>query len=175
MPEPAGKPLSYSRKMEPYIGGGQLRTTSSTSVGGYDEYWSVTENPLNLVKMMYLEPHKVLDHCIYVDINAWNGAAITEDGELYLWGLNIFGQCGVSKSENVHDFVREPKKVLDKVSMVWLGGIRHSDDARTFDADISAIRYGYNNFALLEDGMLLGSGRQTWQGLCDHSDGGGSG
>ena len=40
---------------------------------------------------MYLEPHKVLDHCIYVDINAWNGAAITEDGEVYLWGLNIFG------------------------------------------------------------------------------------
>ena len=88
----------------------------------------------------------------------WNGAAITEDGELYLWGLNIFGQCGVSKSENVHDFVREPQKVLDKVSMVWLGGIRHSDDARTFDADISAIRYGYNNCALLEDGMLLGAG-----------------
>ena len=137
---------------------GQLRTTSSTTVGGYDEYWSVTENPLNLVKMMYLEPHKVLDHCIYVDINAWNGAAITEAGELYLWGLNIFGQCGISKSENVYDFVREPKKVLDKVSMVWLGGIRHNDDASTFDADISAIRYGYNNFALLEDGTLLGAG-----------------
>ena len=137
---------------------GQLRTTSSTTGGGYDEYWSVTENPLNLVKMMYLEPHKVLDHCIYVDINAWNGAAITEAGELYLWGLNIFGQCGISKSENVHDFVREPKKVLDKVSMVWLGGIRHNDDASTFDADISAIRYGYNNFALLEDGTLLGAG-----------------
>ena len=143
---------------------GQLRTTSSTTVGGYDEYWSVTENPLNLVKMMYLEPHKVLDHCIYVDINAWNGAAITEAGELYLWGLNIFGQCGISKSENVYDFVREPKKVLDKVSMVWLGGIRHNDDASTFDADISAIRYGYN----------AGSRRQTWQGLCDHSVGGGS-
>lgn len=29
---------------------GQLRTTSSTTGGGYDEYWSVTENPLNLVK-----------------------------------------------------------------------------------------------------------------------------
>lgn len=98
---------------------GQLRTTSSTTGGGYDEYWSVTENPLNLVKMMYLEPHKVLDHCIYVDINAWNGAAITEAGELYLWGLNIFGQCGISKSENVHDFVREPKRYW--IRSAWYG------------------------------------------------------
>lgn len=38
------------------------------------------------------------------------------------------------------------------------GRIRHNDDASTFDADISAIRYGYNNFALLEDGTLLGAG-----------------
>lgn len=47
--------------------------------------------------MMFLEPHKVLENCVYVDISAWNGAAITETGDLYMWGLNIFGQCGVAK------------------------------------------------------------------------------
>lgn len=153
---------------------GQLRTTSSTTVGGYDEYWSVTENPLNLVKMMYLEPHKVLDHCIYVDINAWNGAAITEDGELYLWGLNIFGQCGVSKSENVHDFVREPKRYW--IRSVWYGWVESGTAmmpaplmqiSLLFDMDII--------ICLIGRWYVVGSGRQTWQGLCDHSDGGGSG
>ena len=91
---------------------GQMRTTTSTYGSDYDAYWTVEENPDNPVKMMYLEPHKVLDHCVYVDISAWNGAAITETGDLYMWGLNIFGQCGVAKSENVHDFVWAPQKVL---------------------------------------------------------------
>ena len=99
---------------------GQMRTTTSTYGNDYGAYWTVEENPDNPVKMMYLEPHKVLDHCVYVDISTWNGAAVTETGDLYLWGLNIFGQCGVSKSENVHDFVREPQKALENVSMVWL-------------------------------------------------------
>lgn len=69
--------------------------------------------------MMYLEPHKVLENCVYVDISAWNGAAITENGDLYMWGLNIFGQCGVAKSENVHDFVWAPEKVLEMSA--WYG------------------------------------------------------
>lgn len=107
---------------------GQMRTTTSTYGSDYGAYWTVEENPGNPVKMMYLEPHKVLDHCVYVDISTWNGAAITEDGDLYMWGLNIFGQCGVAKSENVNDFVWAPEKVLENVSMVWLEAIRQNDD-----------------------------------------------
>lgn len=107
---------------------GQMRTTTSTYGSDYDAYWTVEENPDNPVKMMYLEPHKVLENCVYVDISAWNGAAITENGDLYMWGLNIFGQCGVAKSENVHDFVWAPEKVLENVSMVWLEAIRQNDD-----------------------------------------------
>lgn len=140
---------------------GQMRTTTSTYGSDYDAYWTVEENPDNPVKMMYLEPHKVLDHCVYVDISAWNGAAITETGDLYMWGLNIFGQCGVAKSVNVHDFVWAPQKVLENVSMVWLEAIRQNDDG--IDTELENLNwavhsYTFDNFALLQDGTLLAAG-----------------
>lgn len=140
---------------------GQMRTTTSTYGSDYDAYWTVEENPDNPVKMMYLEPHKVLENCVYVDISAWNGAAITENGDLYMWGLNIFGQCGVVKSENVHDFVWAPEKVLENVSMVWLEAIRQNDDG--IDTELENLNwavhsYTFDNFALLQDGTLLAAG-----------------
>ena len=140
---------------------GQMRTTTSTYGSDYDAYWTVEENPDNPVKMMYLEPHKVLENCVYVDISAWNGAAITENGDLYMWGLNIFGQCGVAKSENVHDFVWAPEKVLENVSMVWLEAIRQNDDG--IDTELENLSwavhsYTFDNFALLQDGTLLAAG-----------------
>lgn len=140
---------------------GQMRTTTSTYGSDYDAYWTVEENPDNPVKMMYLEPHKVLENCVYVDISAWNGAAITENGDLYMWGLNIFGQCGVVKSENVHDFVWAPEKVLENVSMVWLEAIRQNDDG--IDTELENLSwavhsYTFDNFALLQDGTLLAAG-----------------
>lgn len=140
---------------------GQMRTTTSTYGSDYDAYWTVEENPDNPVKMMYLEPHKVLENCVYVDISAWNGAAITEIGDLYMWGLNIFGQCGVAKSENVHDFVWAPQKVLENVSMVWLEAIRQNDDG--VDTELENFSwavhsYTFDNFALLQDGTLLAAG-----------------
>ena len=140
---------------------GQLSTTTSTSDISYEEFWTVEEIPDNPAKMMYLEPHKVLEHCVYVDMNAWNGAAITETGDLYMWGLNIFGQCGVSKSENVHDFVRAPQKALENVSMVWLGAIRQNDDGMDTEQqylDWEVPYYSFDNFALLQDGTLLAAG-----------------
>lgn len=140
---------------------GQMRTTTSTYGSDYDAYWTVEENPDNPVKMMYLEPHKVLENCVYVDISAWNGAAITENGDLYMWGLNIFGQCGVAKSENVHDFVWAPEKVLENVSMVWLEAIRQNDDG--IDTELENFSwavhsYTFDNFALLQDGTILAAG-----------------
>ena len=140
---------------------GQMRTTTSTYGSDYDAYWTVEENPDNPVKMMYLEPHKVLENCVYVDISAWNGAAITENGDLYMWGLNIFGQCGVVKGENVHDFVWAPEKVLENVSMVWLEAIRQNDDG--IDTELENLSwavhsYTFDNFALLQDGTLLAAG-----------------
>lgn len=140
---------------------GQMRTTTSTYGSDYDAYWTVEENPDNPVKMMFLEPHKVLENCVYVDISAWNGAAITETGDLYMWGLNIFGQCGVAKSENVHDFVWAPQKVLENVSMVWLEAIRQNDDG--IDTELENLNwavhsYTFDNFALLQDGTLLAAG-----------------
>ena len=102
-----------------------------------------------------------MENCVYVDISAWNGAAITENGDLYMWGLNIFGQCGVAKSENVHDFVWAPEKVLENVSMVWLEAIRQNDDG--IDTELENFSwavhsYTFDNFALLQDGTLLATG-----------------
>ena len=145
-----------------------MRTTTSTYGSDYDAYWTVEENSVNPVKMMFLEPHKVLENCVYVDISAWNGAAITETGDLYMWGLNIFGQCGVAKSENVHDFVWAPQKVLENVSMVWLEAIRQNDDG--IDTELENLNwavhsYTFDNFALLQDGTLLAAGESSGWGF----------
>lgn len=65
------------------------------------------------------------------------GAAITEDGSLYMWGNNPYGQVGNGTTEEQ----TEPVKVLDNVKSVSLSG------------DMS--------FAVKEDGSLFAWGKNT--------------
>lgn len=56
---------------------------------------------------------KVVD----VDMEQYFGAAILDDGSLWTWGMNVYGQLGDGTKENRNT----PKKIMDDVESVSLG------------------------------------------------------
>ncbi|MCM1326875.1 MAG: hypothetical protein NC094_12240 [Bacteroidales bacterium] len=139
---------------------GEYRTTYSTKAYEYasEYYWQSEEDEKNPVKMLYNAPKMILEDCVYAVTGDWHGAAITSNGELYTWGLNIYGDCGVEMGED--DYVRSPTKVLDGVRMVWTERI----DARgtgqgIYDTSTLTAKYDFNVFAQLKDGTMLAAGR----------------
>ena len=120
-------------------------------------FWKMEEDEANPSKMMYTSPVKMLDDCIYVATGDYVGAAITEKGELYTWGSNIYGQCGVTVSDE-DDFVRKPQKVLENVKMVWLQNILFNSPKGIGDC-LYEVDHIYNTFAELTNGTIVACGK----------------
>ena len=134
---------------------GQYAPLTRTNVDG--DYWKLEEDDRNPAKMFASEPKKILEHCKYITTGAYTGAAISEAGELYTWGFNIFGQCGMPVTED--DFVRTPVKIMDSVKMVWFERIVFNDPAsRPSEFARWTANYNYNTFVLKEDNTLLAVG-----------------
>lgn len=65
------------------------------------------------------EPKVILEHVQEVSISAYHEAAVTESGELYMWGSNEDGQIG---SQAVYgEIVTSPQKVAEDVESVFCG------------------------------------------------------
>ena len=62
-------------------------------------------------------PKKVMDNVIYVSLGTESSAAITENGDLYTWGRNNYGQLGDGTTKNKD----RPQKIMDNVRSVCLG------------------------------------------------------
>lgn len=124
---------------------------------GMDGSWSDIEDAGNPDKILINSPTMILENCIYAVTGNWHGAAITKDGELYTWGLNIFGDCGVKIDED--DYIRKPVKVLENVNMVWVEKIdeRGVNNEYRIDGHYKNV-YNFNIFALLKDGTVLAAG-----------------
>ena len=126
-------------------------------IQGYEDYWKVEEDASNPKKMLVLEPMKIMDNCRYITTGDFTGAAISESGELYTWGSNIFGQCGTSVTED--DFVRTPIKVLDDVKMVWPDRIYFSEPLILSSEFVRwETDYDYITFILKADDTLMAAG-----------------
>lgn len=139
---------------------GEYSSTYLTKADGniYGYYWQSEEDEQNPVKMLYNAPKMILEDCIYAVTGNCHGAAITSDGELYTWGLNIYGDCGVEVGKD--DYVRRPVKVLDDVNMVW---VERMDSRGTgqgiYDTRVRTTRYDFNVFAQLNDGTMMAAGK----------------
>lgn len=139
---------------------GEYSSTYRTefSVNSYEYYWKSEEDDENPVKVLYNTPKMLLEDCIYAVTGDWHGVAITSTGELYTWGLNIYGECGVEPGED--DFVRKPTKVLDDVDMVWIERIdSRGAEQEIYDTSIRRTQYNFNIFVQLENGTFLAAGK----------------
>lgn len=139
---------------------GEYSSTYSTQyhTSSYEYYWKSEEDEENPMKILYNEPKMILEDCIYAVTGDWHGAAITSTGELYTWGLNIFGECGVEPGKD--DFVRVPTKVLDEVNMVWVERIdSRGSELEIYDTSVRRTQYSFNIFVQLKNGTFLPAGK----------------
>ncbi|MCM1541039.1 MAG: hypothetical protein NC121_07245 [Blautia sp.] len=136
---------------------GEYSSTTLSHVPYFEDFWSLDEDVVNPAKMYASEPRKIMDDCVYIATGTHTGAAINEAGELYAWGLNLFGQCGVPVTED--DYIREPVKVMDDVKMVWMESIAFNDsDTKPYWRARESSRYTYNVFLLTQDNTLMAAG-----------------
>ena len=139
---------------------GQYKPTCSTRRydNAADLSWKTQEDEENPTKMLANHPRKILEDCVYATTGDMTGAAISRDGSLYTWGLNIFGECGTEVTSD--DFLRTPKKTLENVRMVWPEKIFFSSLAEEIPkvADYRTT-YNFNIFALLDDGTVVAAGK----------------
>lgn len=84
----------------------------------------------------------------FVSAGEHHAGAINVRGELYTWGLNTFGQCGV-KSQPGHDVIWQPETPFTnkdaQVSFVACGG-RHS---LSLNLNSNVFSWGCNNYGQL--------------------------
>ena len=132
-------------------------TNASRSYPPYEDYWKLEEDASNPLKMFADGPVKIMDQCKYITTGTFSGAAISESGELYTWGFNIFGQCGTPVTED--DFVRTPVKVMEDVKMVWPDRIYFSDPQSQSSEFVRwETDYNYVTFVMKADGTLVAAG-----------------
>ena len=68
----------------------------------------------------YIAPQKIMENVKYVTTYFHSYAAIDENNDLWTWGHNELGQCGIGVySSNVSS----PQKIMEDVECAWMGGI----------------------------------------------------
>ena len=119
-------------------------------------FWKAEEDEENPVKMLKNSPTKLLDDCVYATSGDFRGAAIKSNGDLYMWGLNLFGECGIEVADD--DYIRVPVKVHGRVKMVW---VEHLDnrDKGIYDTSNYGLKYNFNVFVQTADDMYLAAGK----------------
>ena len=149
--------VALKKDQTAYWWGQYAPTTSTHADASLTNYWKVEEDASNPVKMLAVEPMKIMEHCRYITTGSFTGAAISETGELYTWGFNIYGQCGTPVTED--DFVRTPVKVMDDVKMVWSDRIYFSDSSNSSSEFVRwETDYRYVTFVMQADDTLMAAG-----------------
>ena len=80
-----------------------------------------------------------------LSLGNWHSELITEDGSLYIWGDNLYGQIGDGTTTDCY----KPKKILENVKTVSFGG-NHNNGAITEDG--SLYMWGDNSNGQIGDG-----------------------
>ncbi len=66
--------------------------------------------------MISLSPKLMVTDAVYTVCSRDTAAAIDSSGRLWLWGCNVWGQCG----EDSSDYIEEPINPFTDVEMVWV-------------------------------------------------------
>lgn len=106
----------------------------------------------------YVKPRLIMSGVRYVASCFHTHAIIDEQNVLWVWGSNEYGQCGINEE---CDWVDLPRKVLENVSLVWLGKAGFCDKGTLDRKDILIVRQ--------KDGKILGCGESIDRDLRDIS------
>ena len=85
----------------------------------------------------------------YVALGTYRSAAITKDGDLYMWGANGSGQLGNGSTTDSYT----PVKIMENVTAVSLG----SYHSAAITKDGSLYMWGYNEYGQLGNGSTTNS------------------
>ena len=83
-------------------------------------------------------PVQVMEHVRFIVGSGDSWGAITEEGELFLWGENGYGQCGVAGT----DYVETPQKAAEQVSMCWIPKWKNQTVIKKTDGSLQVCGYG---------------------------------
>ncbi|CCE65029.1 hypothetical protein TPHA_0J02090 [Tetrapisispora phaffii CBS 4417] len=107
---------------------------------------------LERYRLKTLDPRPFgLRHIKFIASGENHSFAINKDGKLVSWGLNQFGQCGVSESIEDGGMVDKPKKVLipDGLSIKTIAAGEHHSLVLTQDGDL----YSFGRLDMMEVGI----------------------
>lgn len=123
----------------------------------WGEFCSTSVSSSNVEIMYSTEPVLMVQNAKYATTGNWTAAAITDENELYTWGWNTWGNCGIDREE---DYVREAHKVLDDVEMVWPETMLLDSPEEMIDGSMDIFAYDYENtFVRLLDGTYMACGK----------------
>jgi len=121
-----------------------ITTNGDLYAWGYNEHGQVG-NGKSGTGAYETTPVKVLSNVVSLTANDGPAAAITTNGDLYCWGINLFGQVGNGSSR---DNQTTPVKVLTNVVSVTTS---QTTVAITENGDLYA--WGYNEIGQVGNGM----------------------
>lgn len=101
-------------------------------------------NGRNEIDNYSLVPIKILNNVLSVSLGGGHTAAVTKDGNLYVWGWNIYGQLG----NGTYNSILNPTKLLNNVAMVECG----SDYSAAITKDGNLYMWGRNQCGQLGNG-----------------------
>ena len=99
--------------------------------------------PVDKKVTQYSSPRYIMSGVEYVDLGYDHSACITENGELYMWGKNSFGQLGIGTA-GINNYIDSPTLIMEGVKFK--------------DVSLGASHSG----AITKDGRLYMWGDNTW-------------
>ena len=114
---------------------GQLGDGTMTT---YDDEWNIIDNNDKST------PKKIMDDVAQISAGDFHTMAIKNDGSLWVWGDNVYGQLGDGTTEYRHT----PTKIMDDVAQVSAGAFH----TLAIKNNGSLWAWGYNYYGQLGDG-----------------------
>ncbi len=121
-----------------------LSKTGELYAWGYNDCGQIGNGDPESGRIIAEEPYKVMEHVKQMDTSGSHSLAVTETGDLYVWGDNSYGQVGNGKSG------QDDIKVTENAPVMVMGGIRQASAG-----------FGYT-MAVTESGELYGWGDNSY-------------
>jgi len=130
-----------------------LKTDGSVWAWGENSFGQVGNGNAESSMLYEIEPVKIMDGVKQIDAGYGHALAVTETGDLYIWGDNSLGQIGDGKTLVGYGMVPQniqntPEKIMSDVAMAAAGG--QNSAAVTKDGDLFC--WGWNDYGCVGNG-----------------------